>query len=329
MMNALAMPQEVPSGTVALVFTDIQGSTLLWERCSAGMRAALELHDRILRTLLATTGGYEVKTQGDSFMVAFPRRVEAVRWCLDAQEALLKAPWPSELLAQPEAAEERGPQGLLYRGLRVRMGVHVGEPELRMDRAHGPGRLRGPHGERGGARGGCGPWRPGAAERRGVGARGGPGGGPGAAPVRMLGSFRLQGHRRARPAGGACCPLRWRTGASTSLRVRGSGAATCPSSRATSSAARRSWRRCGCGSRRARGSITILGPGGMGKTPARHPLRQPGVGHAHVGGRRLAVRSHRGATAEDICHAVGQALGVHADSGGGGERSGGAAGRAR
>src|SRR5262245_43452297 len=56
-MNALSMPMEAPSGTVALVFTDIQGSTLLWERCSAGMRVALEIHDRILRALLASASG--------------------------------------------------------------------------------------------------------------------------------------------------------------------------------------------------------------------------------------------------------------------------------
>src|SRR5512140_2338104 len=97
-MNALARPMEAPSGTVALVFTDIQGSTLLWERCSVGMRAALDIHDRILRALLVSTSGYEVKTQGDSFMVAFPSVADAVRWCLDVQEVLLDAPWPQELL---------------------------------------------------------------------------------------------------------------------------------------------------------------------------------------------------------------------------------------
>src|SRR5690606_26860098 len=101
-MNALALPTQAPSGAVALVFTDIQGSTQLWERCTSGMRAALELHDRILRTLLVSTSGYEVKTQGDSFMVAFPTVADAARWCLDVQEVLLAAPWPEELLAQPE-----------------------------------------------------------------------------------------------------------------------------------------------------------------------------------------------------------------------------------
>jgi predicted ATPase/class 3 adenylate cyclase len=124
---------EAPTGTVALVFTDVQDSTRLWERCSSGMRAALDVHDRVLRALLAEDDGYEVKTQGDSFMVAFGSAVEAVRWCLKVQQELLRAPWPEELLAETDAAEVRGPRGLVHRGLRVRMGVHLGEPECRID----------------------------------------------------------------------------------------------------------------------------------------------------------------------------------------------------
>ncbi|HEY0093538.1 MAG TPA: adenylate/guanylate cyclase domain-containing protein, partial [Archangium sp.] len=70
-MSALASSVAAPTGWVALVFTDIEGSTRLWEHCSAGMREALEVHDRTLRARLEATHGYEVKTQGDSFMVAF------------------------------------------------------------------------------------------------------------------------------------------------------------------------------------------------------------------------------------------------------------------
>ncbi|HLL05133.1 MAG TPA: adenylate/guanylate cyclase domain-containing protein [Myxococcaceae bacterium] len=127
-----------PTGTVVLVFTDVQSSTQLWEQCGEPMRAGLDVHNRVLRARLATTAGYEVKTQGDSFMVAFASVTEAVRWCLEVQEALLHAPWPSALLAHPQAAEERGPQGMpLHRGLRVRMGVHLGEAECRMDERTG------------------------------------------------------------------------------------------------------------------------------------------------------------------------------------------------
>ncbi|WP_309889673.1 adenylate/guanylate cyclase domain-containing protein [Archangium sp.] len=127
----------VPTGTVALVFTDVQGSTQLWERCSEGMRGALDVHDEVLRALLAGSDGYEVKTQGDSFMVAFSSAVEAVRWCLEAQEALLRAPWPEDLLALSDATVQQGTRGPVHRGLRVRMGVHLGEPECRIDERSG------------------------------------------------------------------------------------------------------------------------------------------------------------------------------------------------
>ncbi|WP_224249959.1 ATP-binding protein [Hyalangium gracile] len=124
---------EPPSGTVALVFTDVPSASRLWERCPEAMRAALELQEEVLRGVLERHSGYEVKTQSGSFMLAFASPVEAVRWCLDAQEALFEAPWPQELLAQPEAAEELGLRGFLHRGLRVRMGVHLGQPEPRVD----------------------------------------------------------------------------------------------------------------------------------------------------------------------------------------------------
>ncbi|MET0403143.1 MAG: adenylate/guanylate cyclase domain-containing protein [Cystobacter sp.] len=126
-----------PTGTVALVFTDVQGSTRLWERCPGDMGRALDVHNAVLRSLLGAHGGYEVKTQGDSFMVAFASVVSAVRWCLEAQRALLEAPWPESLLGEPDACVERGAHGLLHRGLRVRMGVHLGEPECRPDERTG------------------------------------------------------------------------------------------------------------------------------------------------------------------------------------------------
>jgi predicted ATPase/class 3 adenylate cyclase len=127
-------PLQPPTGVVVLVFTDVQSSTQLWEQCGDAMQLALDVHNRVLRTSLSTTSGYEVKTQGDSFMLAFSSVTEAVRWCLEAQEALLHAPWPPALLAHPQGAEERGPQGrALHRGLRVRMGVHLGEAECRID----------------------------------------------------------------------------------------------------------------------------------------------------------------------------------------------------
>ncbi|MDP6935050.1 MAG: adenylate/guanylate cyclase domain-containing protein, partial [Myxococcota bacterium] len=69
-------------------------------------------------------GGYEVKTEGDSFMVAFANPGVAVRWCLEAQLALQKMTLPMPFLTHPRTAETKG-----FRGLRVRMGIHIGEPE--------------------------------------------------------------------------------------------------------------------------------------------------------------------------------------------------------
>ncbi len=125
------LARNAPVGRVTLVFTDIQGSTRLWEVRPELARNALRAHDAVMRSTLHRHGGYEVKTEGDAFMVAFPTCQNAVRFCLDAQRTLHSHPWSPELLALPEAAEAPG-----FRGVRVRMGIHVGEPEVRADGDH-------------------------------------------------------------------------------------------------------------------------------------------------------------------------------------------------
>ena len=125
---------EAPTGTVTLVFTDVQGSTALWDRVPGAMRQALTLHDELMRETLIACGGYEVKTEGDAFMVAFQSGQQAVEWCLCVQERLMVAPWPEAILAQKEASEQSSKDGtLLFRGLRVRMGAHSGEPICQPD----------------------------------------------------------------------------------------------------------------------------------------------------------------------------------------------------
>lgn len=137
-MLARTASPEVPTGHVTLVFTDVQGSTNLWERHTDAMREALQRHNDLLRQLLREHGGYEVKTEGDAFMVAFTSPLEAVRWCLLAQEDLLTVDWPSEVLGHEDAAEVvRGDGYLLMRGLRVRMGVHAGFPDCQPDTVTG------------------------------------------------------------------------------------------------------------------------------------------------------------------------------------------------
>eukprot|EP01065_Artemidia_motanka_P036683 TRINITY_DN4464_c0_g5_i1.p1 TRINITY_DN4464_c0_g5~~TRINITY_DN4464_c0_g5_i1.p1 ORF type:complete len:2259 (+),score=845.00 TRINITY_DN4464_c0_g5_i1:64-6840(+) len=133
-----------PTGDVTLVFTDVQGSTLLWNRTQKGMRAGLALHNTAMRSLIADCGGFEVKTEGDAFMVAFECPLAAARWCLLSQLALLDQDWSDDLMQQELAREVPQPEGAgagaegaaakyLWRGLRVRMGFHSGWPLCELD----------------------------------------------------------------------------------------------------------------------------------------------------------------------------------------------------
>jgi predicted ATPase/class 3 adenylate cyclase len=98
----------LPSGIVAFVFTDIEGSTRMFRRLGEDYVGLLERHDALLRAAWAEHGGVEVKHEGDGFFVAFDAVPDAVQACVDAQRALAAEPWPT-------GAE-----------VRVRMGVHAG-----------------------------------------------------------------------------------------------------------------------------------------------------------------------------------------------------------
>ncbi len=101
-----------PTGTVTLLFTDVEGSTQLLTRLGAERYAEmLELHRRLLRGAFAAHGGYEVDEEGDALFVAFAAAADAVAAAADGQQALAAADWPEGCGA-----------------LRVRMGVHTGEP---------------------------------------------------------------------------------------------------------------------------------------------------------------------------------------------------------
>lgn len=120
-----------PTGIITLIFTDVEGSTTLWEHIPDAMREALRVHDSCLRQLLEKHHGYEVKTEGDAFMVSFANPGDAASWCLAAQEKLLEETWPPELLANHVATEICADDGtVLHRGLRVRMGGASRRPGL-------------------------------------------------------------------------------------------------------------------------------------------------------------------------------------------------------
>jgi predicted ATPase/class 3 adenylate cyclase len=106
--------------TLAFLFTDIEGSTGLWERFPEAMRGSLERHDAILRGAVETAGGEVVKTTGDGVMAIFGSARDGVAACLRAQLALQNEPW-----------NDAGP-------LRVRMGLHAGEAAADGGDYHGP-----------------------------------------------------------------------------------------------------------------------------------------------------------------------------------------------
>jgi predicted ATPase/class 3 adenylate cyclase len=130
-----------PTGTVTFLFTDIEGSSQLWERHPQAMREALAQHDLLLRQSLQTHGGLIFKTVGDAFYAAFATASAAVAAALAAQRALLTEEWGryfrrgSEAGYPPERSEGRVPGG---GPLRVRMALHTGVAETREGDYFGP-----------------------------------------------------------------------------------------------------------------------------------------------------------------------------------------------
>ena len=101
----------LPRGTVTFLFTDIEGSTRLWERDASLMWAALARHNAILDAAITANHGVHFKTIGDAYQAAFSEPTDALRACVDAQRGLDHAEWP-----------ETGP-------IRVRMALHLGAAE--------------------------------------------------------------------------------------------------------------------------------------------------------------------------------------------------------
>ena len=103
-----------PTGTVTFLFTDIEGSTKLWEAHPDAMRPALARHDDLLRRSIQEHEGYVFKTVGDAFCAAFPTANQALESALAAQVALAAEPWelPKPLLVRmvlhTGTTEERG-----------------------------------------------------------------------------------------------------------------------------------------------------------------------------------------------------------------------------
>ena len=107
------MTAGLPTGTVTFLFTDVEGSTRLWELHPAAMARALERHDEIMVSSIAERGGYVFSRAGDSFAAAFQSAAEALG-AAQAAQAVLGAEPPADEVS-----------------LRVRMGLHTGETQER------------------------------------------------------------------------------------------------------------------------------------------------------------------------------------------------------
>ena len=114
----------IPEGTITFLFTDIEGSTRLWEDVPDSMRVALQRHEVLLRSEFERHGGFVFKTVGDAFCVAFDTAHEALAAVLAAQRALHAERW-SDLLGED-------------RRLRVRTALHTGDAQERDGDYFGP-----------------------------------------------------------------------------------------------------------------------------------------------------------------------------------------------
>jgi len=108
----LRKSSSAPNGTVTFLFTDIEGSTRLWERSPELMRSYLAAHDEIVRDSIERCCGVVFKTVGDAFCAAFHSAPDALSAALDAQYLLTNRHWEESMK------------------IRVRMAVHTGEAEL-------------------------------------------------------------------------------------------------------------------------------------------------------------------------------------------------------
>jgi predicted ATPase/class 3 adenylate cyclase len=106
---------ELPTGTITMLFSDIEGSTALLSRLGDQYAEALSAQRALLRAAFADCHGHEMGTEGDSFYVVFESAGDAVRSCVAGQRALSSHRWPGDI------------------PVRVRMGLHSGEPARHED----------------------------------------------------------------------------------------------------------------------------------------------------------------------------------------------------
>ncbi|HSV74365.1 MAG TPA: adenylate/guanylate cyclase domain-containing protein [Chthonomonadales bacterium] len=110
-----------PTGDVTFLFTDIVGSTGMWEQHGDAFLPVLQAHNAILTDSIARCGGFLIKTEGDSYKAAFQDAAAAVRCAISMQACLRRYPWPSDIPP-----------------VRVRAALHTGRPFVQADDYFGP-----------------------------------------------------------------------------------------------------------------------------------------------------------------------------------------------
>lgn len=106
------MNPNLPTGTVTLLFTDIEGSTRLFQTHPEAMKAALARHHAILRAAIESNNGHVFQVVGDSFSASFDNALDALKAALAVQRGVRDEPW--------------GETGSIH----VRMGLHTGVVEI-------------------------------------------------------------------------------------------------------------------------------------------------------------------------------------------------------
>ncbi|MDC1142386.1 adenylate/guanylate cyclase domain-containing protein [Planctomycetota bacterium] len=105
---------QAPTGHIALVFTDIEGSTALWERFGDDFQPILNRHNEIIRNLAVEHEGYEVSTEGDAFFLVFRTAGKALQFASQTHDKL---------------------ESITETSVRIRIGIHVGDPLIELDKA--------------------------------------------------------------------------------------------------------------------------------------------------------------------------------------------------
>ncbi|MCW5882069.1 MAG: hypothetical protein KIS91_14155, partial [Anaerolineae bacterium] len=121
-----------PTGTVTFLFTDIEGSTHLWEQFPAAMRVAVARHDALLRQTIEAHDGYVFKTLGDAFCAAFATATAALDAALEIQRRLATTDDGPPTTEEVDTAGDQsvvapvvgGPSSVVH--LRVRIALHTG-----------------------------------------------------------------------------------------------------------------------------------------------------------------------------------------------------------